>query len=117
MLNFEDELNKERKDFVIRHLRRASYKWPERSKAKNKTRVARGFYKCNLCGLIVHYKQIQLDHIQPIIDPEKGWISFDNFVIRLLCVEGGLQVLCKPCHAKKTKQENQLRKRNRKGIE
>jgi len=102
------------KDFIIRHLRLASYKWPDRTIAKNKARISRGQYQCNICKEIFHYKEIQLDHIKPIIDPLTGWIDFNSFIKRLFCSAEGFQVLCRGCHAEKTQKENRLRKENHK---
>ena len=104
----------ERKDFVIRHLRRASYKWPDRNTAKKRAWVSRGYYRCAMCLEVFHYKQIQLDHIRPIIEPKRGWVSYNDFIERLLCDELGFQCLCKSCHKEKTKKENKIRNENKK---
>jgi len=48
-----------------------------------------------------------LDHVNPIVDPEKGFESWDVYIDRLF--NGEMQVLCKPCHKKKSMEENASR--------
>jgi len=100
--------------FIIQHLRRASYKWPPRNEAKKKAKVSRGYYRCAICKEVFHYKQMQLDHIIPIIPVTTGWISYNDFIKRLFCESLGFQYLCKPDHKEKTKKENQIRYENKK---
>ena len=104
--------------FITGALRSASHRWPPKWKVKTKARVERGKYLCSGYEVdphIVPAKETNVDHISPIIDPDKGFISWDDFIERLFCEEEGLQVLCKDCHARKTKNEriaNNARKRN-----
>lgn len=99
------------KSYAIAALRRASYRTPMRYEALNKAKVARGLYKCAKCSLVRARKDIQLDHLSPVVKIS-GWDGFDGFITRLFCPASGLQVLCrKPCHAEKTKAENAERKR------
>lgn len=110
----QKQLNSRRKAFVIATLRRASYRWPERTKALKAGRVDRGMYKCAVCGSIKHLKEVQLDHISPVV-PLKGWDSWDGYVERMLCEASGFQVICKkPCHETKTLLEKEIRKQFRK---
>ena len=95
-------------DFVMRALRRASYKWPARNIAKKDARVARGQYRCNKCEGIFRVKEVEVDHIVPVI-PLSGTKSFDVIIPRLFCDSNNLQVLCKKCHREKSKGENKLR--------
>ena len=97
------------KIFVISTLRRASYRWPSRTEALMKARVSRGIYKCSLCDGEFGRKEIQVDHIEPVI-PLEGWVGWDSFIDRLYCKSEGLSILCKPCHKTKTYLENELRK-------
>lgn len=46
-----------------------------------------------------------VDHTLPVIDPEKGWESWDKTISRMFCEAENLQVLCKACHILKTKEE------------
>lgn len=68
--------------------------------------MSRGKYKCNICQQIFSKKETQLDHVVPVVNPETGWTTFDDFVERLFCYEAGYQVLCVQCHNNKTQLEN-----------
>jgi hypothetical protein len=50
-------------------------------------------------------KNVFVDHILPIIDPEVGFTSWDDFINRLFCEREGLQCICGDCHDKKTTNE------------
>lgn len=105
-------LEKLRKRYVIAALRKASLWWPERTKAKGLARVDRGLYRCAICMELFGPKEIQLDHIAPIV-PETGWDGFGNYIRRLFCAAEELQVLCRRCHGKKTKSEKSSRAKAR----
>ena len=97
--------------WLINHLRRISYRWPERNEAKKKARIRRGFYRCAKCKGEFHYKHIQLDHRKSVLDPSSGFTDWNNYIARLFVDREGFQVLCKPCHQKKTNKENAKRVR------
>ena len=99
------------KQFIINTLRRASYRWPPRFNTMNKARVERGKYRCNLCQNIHRRKDVSLDHINPVVNPVKGFEGFDIYIERMFVGEAGWQVLCKECHNGKTNQERVLRKK------
>lgn len=102
--------NKQIKNWLVQKLRRLSYQWPPRKAAIKKGRVSRGKYKCSICEGIFGPKQIQLDHILPVIDEEMGFVDFNTYIERLFCEEDNFQILCKPCHAAKTFFEQEIRK-------
>lgn len=99
--------------FVISGLRRMSYKCPMRAAALTRARVKRGLYKCEICSKLTKKSSIALDHILPVV-PVTGWDDFEGFINRLFCLPEGLQTICKDCHGKKTKEENRLRRQNKK---
>ncbi len=109
----KEEIDVYRKTFVTATLRRASYRWPWRSIAAAKARIDRGIYVCGSCGKSVRNKDKRIDHIEPFIDPIKGFTGWDDAILRLLCAAEGLQVLCEQCHSYKTKAENEQRKAER----
>jgi 5-methylcytosine-specific restriction endonuclease McrA len=99
----------------IRHwltnkLRRLSYQWPSRKEAIRKARIERGVYRCAICEGSFKPKEIQLDHIDPVIDPHIGFTNWDDYINRLFVGEDGWQILCRVCHEFKTKFENEIRK-------
>lgn len=107
-------MDKDKKTHAIMSLRRASYRWKHRWSAEKRSRVARGEYFCEHCGIIGKKHDMQMDHVIPVVDPIEGWKDFDTFIDRLYVNETGWQRLCKPCHSEKTKQENSIRKEHKK---
>jgi 5-methylcytosine-specific restriction endonuclease McrA len=66
-------------------------------------------YKCAHCGEAFARKDVQVDHIDPVVDPEKGRESISTLIKRQFTDK--LQVLCKPCHKAKTNEERKRRKK------
>lgn len=109
--------------FVTSTLRAGARRWPPKyetlnaAKTEKKTNVKTGrlaqHFKCGCCGEEVTAKDIEVDHIEPIVDPTKGFESWDKFVDKLFCESKNLQALCKPCHKKKTASEKVTRNENR----
>jgi hypothetical protein len=64
-----------------------------------------GFSHCEKCGK--RAPKVYIDHIVPVGDLLHGGIE------RLFVASSGLQGLCKPCHAVKTKIDNAVTKRNK----
>lgn len=70
-------------------------------------------HKCAMCNGAFPSKDVQVDHIAPIIDPVVGFVSWDEVVRRMFCKKQNLQVLCKACHLVKTNAEKQLKKESK----
>ena len=97
--------------WVKRYIEGISYKWPPRSEAlkaasrpsqlsDKRIKVER---QCAHCKNWFKTKDVQLDHIVP-----KGRYAKETFFVwleRLLCNTTGFQVLCIPCHKKKSATE------------
>lgn len=98
-----------RATFVKGILRRGSFHWKARNAALVAARVSRGKYLCKTCGDLFGPKEVDLDHNLPVIDPKKGFTTWDDYINRLYCEESGFSVLCKSCHSAKTMQEDLLR--------
>lgn len=103
--------------FVKNQLRGASWKWLPISNVPKKARVKKGWYLCNGCGQFVpttilvdgkRVKNVSVDHIKPIVDPELGFTTWDDFINGLFCEEDNLQLLCKACHDSKSNQEKSI---------
>ena len=104
------EIEKLRKRYVMSALRRISLWWPERTKAKQAARVSRGISRCAICGKKFRSKDMQVDHIIPVINVS-GFNGYDGPIKRLLCYAEEFQVLCRNCHKEKTNQEKQKRRK------
>lgn len=107
-----DKLNK--RAWLIGMLRRISGRYPPKYLTKIEARVERGKYKCSKCQELFGPKQIQIDHTVPVIDPEKGFTNWDDYINRMFCDKEGFSAMCKPCHKEKSDKENKIRKVTRK---
>jgi len=109
------------RSFVTSALRAASRRWPPKYKALKEAFVGRKVnaktgkvamhYKCAECKKHFVAVDVQVDHIDPIVDPKKGFQTWDKFIERMFVEIEKLQVLCKPCHKIKTDQEKLERKK------
>ena len=107
--------------FIKGALRQISFRWPPKQNVKKGAWVRRGIYKCAGYKRRSHQVAISIkekgkrannvfvDHIEPVIDPQKGFVSWDETIRNLFCEAEGLQVLCKACHKEKTNDERRKR--------
>jgi 5-methylcytosine-specific restriction endonuclease McrA len=102
------------KAFIIAGLRRLSYRWPGRYNAAKKAKLGFNSYQCNICKGAFKHKETVIDHIEPVVDPEKGFLGWDEYIPRMFPDESGFQTLCRECHKLKTKEEGVLRAAKRK---
>ena len=100
--------------WLIAQLRRVSYRHPAKWHVKAAAKISRGLYTCRGCGQPTRDKDVRVDHIYPVIDPEVGFVDFNTFIARLFVPEDQLQVLCIKCHDAKSAIENKIRKETRK---
>ena len=113
-----------RRTFIVSALRSMFRKWPVKydvlnaaytgQKLNPKTNRVGKHYKCATCNGEFPSKEVQVDHIDPVIDPHVGWSGWDTFIDRLLCETEGLQVLCTSCHDSKTAEERKERSETKK---
>ena len=109
-----------KRSFIVSTLRAGNRRWPPRYETLNdaktdkrinkKTGRLAQHYLCECCGLEFPAKDVQVDHILPVVDPAKGFISWDVYIERMFCDKDNLQVLCKTCHDAKTKIERKIKK-------
>lgn len=97
------------KQFITWTLRKATYRTKARRDALRAARVERNTYKCAACQKLFPNKEVRLDHIEPCINPETGFTTWDDYIARMFCGPEGLQVLCLEDHKAKTKAENARR--------
>ena len=70
-------------------------------------------YTCNECKKEYPAKEVNVDHVLPVVDPFEGFKDWDTFIKRLFCTKENLQVLCSKCHTIKTKEEREIRAKQR----
>ena len=99
--------------FVRSALRKAWVKWPPNQQAKRDARISRGLYLCAGYQVGPHEapasvridgklkNNIFTDHIRPI----GAHASWDETIAGMFCEKENLQILCKDCHDRKTKDE------------
>jgi len=106
--------------FVTSTLRAGARRWAPKyetlnaakteKKINEKTGRLAQHYRCELCLKEFTAKDMEVDHIKPVVDPLTGFESWDVFINRLFCEAENLQAICKPCHKVKTLKEKQERK-------
>jgi 5-methylcytosine-specific restriction endonuclease McrA len=101
---------------VIETLKKARRERPWYKKDGTVAKKPRVEYLCSNCGKWFMGKDVQVDHIIPVIDPVKGFESWDVFVDRLFCEEDNLAVLCKSDHKNKTNEEKAVRATHRRAA-
>lgn len=110
--------------FVKSALRSASKRWPVKyqtlagaysgQRVNPRTGRLGKHYRCARCSGHFPAKEVQVDHIRPIIDPKVGFVSWDEVVNNMFCEADNLQCLCVTCHKIKTAEERQLAKEYKK---
>lgn len=105
-------------------LRRLCRRWPPYYKVLNDCkeiryiqtksgagRVKRVFFPCAHCKGMFTRKEVQIDHILPVVDTALGNSrpDFNTLIERMFCDVTNLQILCKPCHGVKSHAEKKER--------
>ena len=83
-------------------------------KINAKTNRMAEHFTCNMCKGEFPAKEVQVDHVEPVVCPFTGFVDWNTFINRLFCDGGNLQVLCSPCHDIKTAEERIERNGNKK---
>lgn len=115
------------KSFIVSGLRGVYRRFPNKyetlkeafvgKKENVKTKRQAAHYKCASCGEDYPASEVNVDHIDPVVDPVVGFVDWNTFIERLFCGKENLQVLCTECHTKKTNEEkrkNGTRKKSKK---
>lgn len=110
------------RSFIRSQLRAATMRWGPISDCLKASRRERGWYLCAGCNNVVsattkvngkRVKNVHVDHINPIVDPDVGFVSYDVLIERMFCEADNLQVLCNDCHTIKTDDEKARAKARR----
>lgn len=107
------------KSFIVSVLRTGARRWPPKyeclqaacigQKINPKSGRLAKHYTCAACQQEFPSKEVEVDHISPVVSVGDGFIDWNTFIQRLYCPIENLQVLCLTCHKKKTKLERASR--------
>jgi hypothetical protein len=67
-------------------------------------------YHCQVCNNWVSSTKISVDHKDPVISTDEGFVDWNTFIARLDCDKVNLQRICDDCHQIKTNAERWDRK-------
>lgn len=85
---------------------------PLRREIRQRTRVSivKGVetFRCEKCRKLTD--KVDVDHKDPIVDPEVGFKDWNTYFERMFCDPSNLWGICQSCHRHKTKQEFAIRK-------
>lgn len=114
---------------IKKHLRRLSFQRKEYTQAKNRAKVGAAIFKCESCGQLMYdgesqksfdknkeqYDNIiwetpELDHNNPVVEPRRGFVTWDEYLDRLFCGPDEMTVMCKACHKGISREEMNERK-------
>jgi 5-methylcytosine-specific restriction endonuclease McrA len=108
--------------FIKGGIRTLSRRWPPRYESLNLALIGKRLdpatgkmsnrYKCAACGDMFKQADVQVDHIDPVVSVEGGFIDWNIYIKRMYCEVDGFQVLCSQCHNVKTQNERKKRKEN-----
>src|SRR4030042_6202478 len=92
------------KAFIISAIRSGFRRWPPKyeclanasvgKKVNKKTGRVAEHKRCAFCLGEFPSKEIQADHIQPVIDPTVGFVDWNTFIERIAVGVDGYQALC-----------------------
>jgi 5-methylcytosine-specific restriction endonuclease McrA len=109
--------------FIISALRAYMKRFPPKWKALKAASIGRAInkrsgrlaehYECAGCKDTFVARDVQVDHIEPVVSPQDGFQDWWTYMNRLYCEAENLQVLCKPCHKGKTAEERKERVKNK----
>lgn len=83
-------------------------KAPRYNKDGSRHKVDATEHLCNVCKKwkrSVKNSKVVVDHIDPVVDPEVGFVDLNTYFKRLWCQREGLQKICGDCHRAKTNAE------------
>lgn len=110
---------------IISQLRLLARQWKPKQAARKAVvvKVPNGTYKngntkyiskypCKHCKELFLANETDVDHIDPVVSIEHGFVDFNTFIDRLYVGVDEYQILCKACHKVKSKKENAIRRSN-----
>lgn len=110
-----------KKAFIIAAIRNGFRRWPPKyeclanasvgKKLNTKTGRMAEHKRCAACNGEFPAKEIEADHIEPVVAPNTGFVDWNTFIGRIAVNVSGYQALCKECHQLKSNEERNQRKK------
>lgn len=103
--------------FIKGLLRKGTTRWGPKNEVLKEARTEKGVYFCQGCQQNVpvtvkvgdkRLRNVFVDHKDPIVDPEVGFTSWDEYIDKMFCEKDNLQVLCGDCHDTKSALERKI---------
>ncbi len=111
--------------FIIGVIRAGHRRWPIKHEVKNEAKLGKKinpasgrlaeFYLCAGCGKEYTNKDVEVDHITPVVDPSVGFVDWNTYISRMFSPKSNYQVLCTTCHNKKSNEEKASKRKRSKG--
>ncbi len=108
-----------KKAFIISVLRSGTQRYPPKYLTLNEAKTEKKInsksgrlaqhFQCASCKKDFPAKDVNVDHISPVVCPKQGFVSWDVYIERLYCEKENFQILCKGCHTIKTQKEKKTR--------
>lgn len=98
---------------VVEMMRENKRKVPRFNKDGSRHKVDAVEHLCSVCHKwkrSVKGSKVAIDHIDPVIEPNVGFVDLNTYFKRLWCDRSNLQKICGECHRKKTNAETFHRK-------
>lgn len=97
-----------RSPIVISMMMEDRRKAPRFTKSGIRHKVDAVEHLCNVCHKWKRSSKgskVVIDHIEPVVDPDAGFIDFNTYFKRMWCDSSNLQKICGDCHRQKTNAE------------
>lgn len=101
---------------IFSALRKVNRYDPCKQIVKVAARRERGQYECAIGKEIVGPMDFQIDHILPVVRPETVHYDWNEVVRRMWPGVSGYQLLCIPCHERKTAAEGVIRHATKRAL-
>ena len=108
------------RNFIISSMRVATLRWSPKHKCVDDVFTGMGInpksgrrvklFKCPECELNYQRKDMRADHVDPVVCPENGFTTWDEYIERMFVEADGFKAICVKCHKKKTAEERKRRK-------
>jgi hypothetical protein len=107
------------RSFIISLLRAGTMRWRPKYDAIKRAFVKDGLnpatgrkcklHKCEECGGLFAQGDMHADHIESVVDPVVGFVSWDQYISRMFVEQEGFRAICHKCHHIRSQADNLTR--------